>query len=64
MSINIACTYEDAGIVNIVEIRPSELTGYIEIAYVDSNSDLVRVTIPHQDPIATNVTSINGRLTT
>ena len=64
MGINIACTYEDVGSVNIVEIRPSEQTGYLEITYVDSNNDLVRVTIPHQDPIATSVTSINGRLTT
>ena len=60
---NIACTYQGR-LYNIIEIRPSEHTGYIELTYVSEDDDLMRRTIVQEELIATDVTSINGRLTT
>jgi len=60
---NITCNYEGST-VNIIGIKPSMFTGHLEISYVDSNQDLKRVTVEQTELIATNVTSIDGRLTT
>ena len=54
---NIECTYNGSN-VNIVNISPSVISGYLDIVYVDSSNVTVHEMIEYVSTIATSVTEI------
>jgi hypothetical protein len=58
---NVACTYKTEA-VNIVDVTPSEISGFLDIQYVDSADILKYDRIPYAKNIADTITAISGSM--